>query len=70
MPAGQRVSQCAAIDVLELAAHWDAVRDAGSAHTDTRGDFGEEVSGRFAFDGWIGGEDHLAHLAFAQQLLE
>ena len=60
----------ATIDELELTAHRHTVSDARGTDAATGGHLREEVRGGLALDRGVGREDHLAHLAFTQQLLE
>src|SRR5881394_2007508 len=54
------------VDVLEVAADRDAVRDTGHADTEGLDEPGEVERRRLALGGRVGGEDHLAHRAVAQ----
>src|SRR5262245_40273692 len=67
---GERVRERAAVHVLELAAHRDAVRDARRADAAPRDQLADVVRGGIAFDGRVGREDHLLDLALFEQRLE
>src|SRR5690348_14421603 len=59
-----------AIDVFELAADRDAVREPARAYARHARDLREHVRGRLAFHGRIGRDDELLHFAFGQALRE
>src|SRR5438105_5633424 len=46
------------VGVLEVAAHGNALRDAGDAHAERLHQPGDVERRRFAFDGRVGGDDH------------
>src|SRR5881628_3632374 len=54
------------VDVLEVSAHRDAVRDARDPDAEGLDEPGEIERRRLALGGGVGGDDHLAHRAVAQ----
>src|SRR5690606_6073383 len=65
-----RVSERAAVDVLELAADGDAVRDAARFDFVAGRDLGNDMRRRIAFDGRVRRENRFGHFAFSEQRFE
>ena len=58
--------QGAAVDVFQFAAQRHAVREPAGQHAGLARQLRQVVRGRLAFDGRIGGDDQLLHLARRQ----
>ena len=67
---GERVRERAAVDVFELTADRNAVRDATRFHFVTLRELRDHVRGRIAFDGRIRRQDRFLHVALREQRFE
>src|SRR5512146_1680250 len=70
LTAGERVSQRAAIDVLELAANGDAVRDPAGPQPSPGGELRQKMRRGLSLDGRVGCENQLVDRALLEVGLE
>src|SRR6185436_10026209 len=70
LASGERVSERAAIHVLEFAADRHAMRDARRANSAAGNEFADVVRCCLALDRRVGREDHFADFPLVEQRLE